>query len=89
VGDPCYGWSDIRNFTALPDGFPFAATVIADSGALENDLNLLSLLLLVTGSHCTCHTVRMFGCGGYSQVQRQLLQQLLDAALFNTPRTKP
>jgi hypothetical protein len=33
VGDPRYGWSDIRNFTAMPDTFPYAITVIADSGA--------------------------------------------------------
>lgn len=33
VGDPRYGWSDIHNFTSTPDAFPFAITVIADSGA--------------------------------------------------------
>lgn len=32
VGDRRYGWSDIRNFTALPNSFPVSATVIADSG---------------------------------------------------------
>jgi hypothetical protein len=35
VGDPRYGWSGIRNFTALPDTFPFSITVMADSGALH------------------------------------------------------
>lgn len=36
VGDPRYGWSDIRNFTSTPDAFPFAITVIADSGQTPN-----------------------------------------------------
>jgi hypothetical protein len=38
VGDPRYGWSDIRNFTALPDTFSFSITVMADSGAPQMPL---------------------------------------------------
>eukprot|EP00878_Enallax_costatus_P041805 GHUV01048695.1.p1 GENE.GHUV01048695.1~~GHUV01048695.1.p1 ORF type:complete len:282 (+),score=46.66 GHUV01048695.1:1275-2120(+) len=46
VGDPQRGWSSmVYNFTTTPDGFPFVASVMADSGQSSNTSDTLQGLL--------------------------------------------